>query len=156
MKKLSTSLLALFILSVGCTSINKTMKQPNTLVRFEKQDFEFSEQLTADATTTRILNIDFERLLNKEGATIENEISQGGPLDQAAYKLISSLPVYGTLLNDPTASYALYNLMKANEGYDVIFYPQYEVKVKRPILGLGFILKITDVKVNAKLAKIKE
>ncbi|MCS6832046.1 MAG: hypothetical protein NZ521_00590 [Flammeovirgaceae bacterium] len=44
--------------------------------------------------------------------------------------------------------------MKNNPGYDAVFYPQYEVKVVRPV-GIGGLLKITTVKVTARLGKFK-
>jgi hypothetical protein len=46
--------------------------------------------------------------------------------------------------------------MFTNPGYDVIFYPQYETKISKPALGLGFIVKITKVKTTARLGKLKE
>jgi hypothetical protein len=58
-----------------------------------------------------------------------------------------NIPDIGDYIQDQTANYALYNLMQNNEGYDVVFYPQYKTKVQRPI-GLG-IYTITAVEVTA-------
>jgi hypothetical protein len=58
--------------------------------------------------------------------------------------------------SDKTANYSLYELMTNNPGYDVVFYPQYETKVLKPILGIGFLTKITTVKTTARLGKLKK
>jgi hypothetical protein len=102
--------------------------------------------VVAEATSTTILGIDFSRLFTKKTGTIESG-SAGG-------LSIASIPVVGNLLSDKTANYALYELMSNNPGYDVVFYPQYETKVVRPILGLGFLTKITKVKTTARLGKL--
>jgi hypothetical protein len=132
----------------SCTTINRTMKEPNVRVELKKSDFTLSEQVSAQANATKILGIDFERLFTKRTATSEASASAGISL--------ASLPVVGSVLSDKTANYALYELLQANEGYDVIFYPQYETKVVKPILGIGFIMKITTVKTTARLGKLTE
>ena len=45
--------------------------------------------------------------------------------------------------------------MKANPGYDVVFYPQFETVTKKPVIGIGLFTKITKVKVTARLGKLK-
>jgi hypothetical protein len=135
-------LIVLVAVMAGCTATRRTMKEPNVLVELEKADFTLSSQVEASASTTRILSIDWARLFKKEAGEI-----QSGALS-------FNIPVIGSLLVDPTANYALYNLMKANEGYDVVFYPQYSTTVKAPILGLGFLYKTTDVTVKARLGKL--
>ncbi len=126
----------------GCTGINHSMREPNAHMQWHKADFTYSGQVSAEASTTKILMIDWKRLFKKTTGTVS-----GGS--------VASLPIIGNLLTDATSSYALYELMTANPGYDVIFYPQYEVTTKRPILGIGFIFTKTDVKVTARLAKIE-
>jgi len=129
----------------SCTSLNHSMREPNTRVNLNKADFTLSEQVSAEATSTKIIGIDWSRLFMKKTGTIE-----GG----SGVISIASIPVVGTLVTDKTANYALYELMINNPGYDVVFYPQYETKVVRPI-GLGFIYKITTVKSTARLGKLK-
>lgn len=129
----------------GCTGTNRTMREPNAHMQWEKSDFTYSEQVEASASTTRILMIDWSRLFDKKSGSV-----QGGG---SSLIDLASVPVVGPLLIDRTANYALYELMQANPGYDVVFYPQYETVVKRPI-GLGFIYSKTDVKVTARLGKI--
>lgn len=155
MNKIIISLIIATILGTSCTSLQKSMQQPNTLVNLEKDDFEFSDQVAGSAKSTRVFGIDFQRLFKQEGARVEKESIVEDPFTREVSNLFASIPVYGNLLSDPTANYALYDMMQKNEGYDVVFYPQYEVKVKRPVLGLGFIFKTTEVEVKAKLAKIK-
>ena len=122
------------------------MREPNVRVELEKDDFTLSEQVSASATTTKILGIDFARLLNKNTGSVE-----GGGLANISF---ASIPVVGALVTDKTAGYALFELMKNNPGYDVVFYPQYTTSVSRPVLGLGFILKTTTVTTTARLGKL--
>ena len=131
----------------SCTTLNHSMKAPNTLVNLEKSDFSLSEQLTAEATSTKIFGIDFARIFKSKTGVVEGA---GG----AGSISLASIPVIGNFVGDKTANYSLYNLMEANPGYDVVFYPQYETRVIKPVLGIGFITKITTVKTTARLGKL--
>jgi hypothetical protein len=131
----------------SCTTLNHSMREPNTRVNFTKSDFTLSEQVSAEDKTVKILGIDFERLFKEETGVVDNGASSIS---------MANMPVIGTVLYDKTSNYALYNLMFTNPGYDVIFYPQYETKISKPVLGIGFIVKITKVKTTARLGKLKE
>jgi len=120
------------------------MREPNVRVQLKKSDFTLSEQLSAEASSTKIFTIDFKRLFNNKTGTVEGSQTIS----------LASIPVVGTVLGDKTANYALYELMNSNSGYDVIFYPQYETKISRPFLGIGFIYKKTTVKTTARLGKL--
>ena len=137
----------------SCTSLNHSMREPNSRVNLNKSDFTLSDQVTASATSTKILGIDFERLFMKKTGVVEG----GAAISIASVPVfIASVPVFGDLLLDKTSNYALYELMKSNPGYDVVFYPQYETKVSRPILGIGFIIKNTTVTTKARLGKLNK
>ena len=140
-------LIAVIATFASCTTLNHSMREPNTRVNFTKSDFTLSEQVSAEDKTVKILGIDFERLFKKETGVVDNGASSIS---------LANMPVVGTVLYDKTSNYALYNLMFTNPGYDVIFYPQYETKISKPVLGLGFIVKITKVKTTARLGKLKE
>lgn len=129
----------------SCTTLSKSMKEPNTRVELKKSDFTLSDQVSAEATSSKIIGIDFSRLFNSKTGNIE-----GGTPGLS----LASIPVVGDVLNDKTANFALYELMKNNTGYDVVFYPQYETIVKKPILGIGFFGKTTTVKATARLGKL--
>lgn len=139
--------LAVTILALlsSCTMYNKTIREPNVRVELKKSDFTLSDQVTAEAKSTKIFGIDFERLFVQKTA-----VSQGGSLNIS----LANIPVIGNVVADKTANYALYELMVNNPGYDVIIYPQYETVVERPI-GLG-IYRITTVKVTARLGKLNK
>lgn len=150
MKKVMTIFVAILFASVilsSCTTVNKAMKEPNVRVELESDDFTLSDQVSAEAKSTTILGIDFARIFKKETGTVESSGS--------AAISVASVPVIGTVLEDKTSNYALYDLMNNNEGYDVVFYPQYEKKVVKPILGIGFLTTITTVKATARLGKLK-
>jgi len=127
--------------------MNKTLREPNVKVNLTKEDFVLSDQVSSEATSTKIIGFDFARLFMKK----TGDIVSGAPAINMA-----NIPVVGTMLLDRTANYALYELMLNNPGYDVIFYPQYETKIVRPILGIGFFTKITTVKATARLGKLKK
>jgi len=155
MKKMNFKSLAFVaLLAAGissCTTINKSMREPNNRVQFSKSDFTLSDQLSAEANTTKIFGIDFARLFTKKTGTIE----AGGSVSSLIN--LASLPVVGGFVSgDKTVNYSLYEMMNANPGYDVVFYPTYEIKVVKPIIGIGFILKTTHVKSTARLGKLNK
>jgi hypothetical protein len=135
------------LLFMSCTTINKSMREPNTLLELKKEDFILSEQKNSSASATQIFGIDFSRLFTKKTGTVKNSGAEG----------ISSfsIPIIGNYLSNKTSAYSLYNLMKENPGYDVVLYPQFDTKVVRPFLGLGFIIRKTDVNVTSRLGKFK-
>ena len=145
--KTITLFAALAIFFNSCTSVRQSMREPNVRVELNKDDFDFSSQVSGSAETKRVLGIDWWRLFDKKSGGIAS--------DQATIDL-ASIPVIGTVLIDATSNYALWEIMQANKGYDVVFYPQYEKTVKRPVLGLGFIYSKTNVTATCRLAKIKK
>ncbi len=149
MKKIILVLSVVVLTATSCTSLNHSMREPNTRLELSKSDFNLSDQVSASAKTTKILSIDFARLFSKKTGTIEQDRS---------YSDLSSvsIPVIGNFMKDYTSNYALFELMAKNPNYDVVLYPQYETKISRPFLGLGFILKITDVKATARLGQLKK
>ncbi len=148
-KTILTGVIAIITIFSSCTNVNKSMREPNTRVNLEKKDFILSEQVSGEATTTQILGIDFARLFKKTSGTVNKDGAVAGPMGIN----IASIPVIGGFIVNPTASYALYDVMEKNKGYDVAFYPQFEVTVTRPI-GLGFIYKVTTVKATTRLGKL--
>jgi hypothetical protein len=140
------------------------MKTSPDYLLLNRTDFELSDQVHAQATTTRVLGIDWNRLFRWESAAIGTDLSQGiglptggvsagGTADgvNIAYNVIANLPVIGSIIKGNTASYALSNLMRDTPGYDVILYPQYY----RTIRGFAPIYTKTEVKVTARLGKLK-
>lgn len=71
MRKINILIAVLFLaLFSSCTMYNKTMREPNVLFDLKKSDLTLSDQVTAEAKSTRIFGIDFERLfLQKTGYT---------------------------------------------------------------------------------------
>ena len=116
-------------------------------VELNRSDFDLTEQETAEATSVKILNIDFARLFTNKTGFVD-EMNNG---------VISatSIPVVGQYLADRTTSYAFYNLMDNNPGTDFIFYPQTEKKLICPVLGICLINSITTVRVTSRLGTFK-
>ena len=140
-------ILYVLLMTISCTSVHQSMKEPMSSVLFTKSDFLLSDQVTAEATSVTIFGIDWARLFSKKTGNID---------DQSASINAANIPVIGSLVSDRTKNYALYNLMSQNSGYDVVFYPQYRTQVSKPFLGLGFIFKITVVNATARLGKLRD
>lgn len=170
MKKiLFVSVVLLSTLLSSCSMSNIAMREPNHRIEFVKGDFEFSEQVEAQATSVKILMIDWARLFNNKtgetsltgasgqsnansGALILNGVTPLDILDETAIANVTAIiPVLGNQLKNLAASNALYNLMKENPGYDVVIYPQYETKK----FFIPIFYSKTTVKVKARLGKIK-
>jgi hypothetical protein len=151
MKKIFVLFVGVAALLSSCTSVNKSMREPNTRLNLERKDFTLSDQVTGEATCTKILGIDFARLFLKESGGTQNDNAMAPMLPIS----LSMIPVIGGFVTDATAGYALYDMMKKNPGYDVVLYPQFETTVKRPI-GIGFIYKVTTVKTTARLGKLNK
>ncbi|MDX9770179.1 MAG: hypothetical protein RBT19_07440 [Tenuifilaceae bacterium] len=155
-----------FVMSIlvfgSCSVTDRAMQTPNYHIEFYKSDFEYSPQVTAEATMVRVLGIDWSRLFNWNSATISNSNEFSSPnldvsvgttvlVDPIVGVVSAIIPVLGDQVKGGVRSYALYNLMAENPGYDVVVYPQYEVK--KYIVPI-FYSKRT-AKVTARLAKIK-
>ncbi len=123
-------MLLIATLSSCSTFVNQSIRETNARVEFTKSDFTLSDQVTGEASVLRIFGIDFSRSFNKETGDIF---------------------VYGNKVNSRAQRYAIYNLLSKNKGYDVIFYPQYEVVQKG-----SFLFGKTTVKVTAKLGKLNK
>jgi len=142
-------LIALIVVCAsGCVTNQKEMREPNSRVDFVKSDFKFSDQLTGEGKDTKILGIDFYRI--GHSSDMGSTKTDGGGISWAM------IPIIGNYLGDESTNYALYDLMTKNPGYDVVFYPQYEKRIHKPFLGIGFIYKKTTVKVVARLGKLKD
>jgi len=139
---------SLIVLFSNCSTLNHSMREPDTRVNLSKSDFSLSEQVSAEAKSVKVLGIDWKRFFNKKTAAVDGK---GNPLISMV-----SIPVIGNIVTDMTANYSLYELMTGNPGYDVVFYPQYETKVIKPVLGIGFFTKITTVKTTARLGKLNQ
>ncbi len=138
---------AAMLLFTSCTSTNKMMREPNVRVELGMDDFTLSNQVTAEATSKKIIGIDWDRLFLLETGTIQK--------GNAMRINLASIPVIGAAVADQTANYALYQLMQDNPGYDVVYYPQFETTIVKP-WGVGIIVRTTTVKVTARLGKLKK
>lgn len=126
----------------SCSVSSHIIQQPNTYVEMKKDDFTFSQQVTGEATETRILGIDWNRLfIHKYGAT-----ERGGLIGAIGF-----VPLYGyNLVPTRVEAYALHDMFSKTPGYDVVFYPSFEKqKFVFPIL-----FSRTKVTVKARLAKV--
>lgn len=115
------------------------MREPNLRFEFNSNDITLSEQFSAEATTIRILGINWKRLFKKANDGYVNN---------------ASVPIIGTFIEDKAVNEALYSLMQEHPGYDVVLYPQYHKEVHKPVLGTHIYSK-TTVKVTARLGKLK-
>lgn len=124
------------LLLASCSSMKNSIREPEAYIKYDKEEFDYSEQLTGEATSVKIIGIDWKRLFSVEKGAI------------------SSSHVSGLAPKNKNEKLALYNLMAANPGYDFIVYPQYEVYTKAP--GMGIFYRKTEVKATARLAKTND
>ncbi len=143
MKKLALLLVCgitvLFMSS--CHTYRHSMREPNAYVEYHADDFILSDQVTGEASVTRVIGIDWAHLFGTK--KIANTPDFG-----------TSIPVIGLKVEDG-ANYALYNMMQKNPGYDVVIYPQVEAYRYAPVLGTDIYSK-TTYKVTARLGKLKK
>lgn len=128
------------LLASSCQSYRHTMREPNNRVEFVASDFEFSAPVTGEATITRVLGVNWEHLF---GTSYTGTTNNG-----------FDLPIIGNFLPSDGAAEAMYDMMRRNPGYDVIFYPQVEVHRNAPVLGTD-LYSTTTYKVTARLGKLK-
>lgn len=127
------------LLFSSCVSSSRSMKSVDNRIEFVKNDFDYSDQVSGEATQVKIFGIDWARLFNKKWG----EISGSG------YSI--EIPVIGAYLSKGVNSYAVFNMIRDNPGYDVVLYPQFESQVTNLI-----IMKSTKVKVTARLGRIRK
>lgn len=162
-KSLYLILFSAIVSFTGCSISNMSMKQPNNHIEFYKNDFEYSPQVTGEATSIKVLMIDWARLFKwNEGKVGDNTqtiqpanlVMNAQPdLPYPLAGVISAvIPVLGESGKGSVTSYALYDMMKQHPGYDVVIYPQYETKK----FVIPFIYSKTTVKATARLGKIKD
>lgn len=139
------------------------MKQPNNHIEFYKSDFEYSPQVSGEATSVKVFMIDWARLFSWNTGEVSGEnlgakteitsinVAAQFVTDGFAGVLNAIIPVIGDFGKDRVNQFALYEMMKNNPGYDLVLYPQYETK--KFIIPLFY--SKTKVKATARLGKIK-
>lgn len=131
----------------SCIGINKSLDRPNYHVQFKKEDFEYSNQVSGEATETKIFFIDWERLLLKKSGDFGALSNASDPISN----VISTIPIIGGNTGIGAAKYAVHNIIKDNPGYDAVLFPQYDIESKNFL-----IVTYTKVKVSARLGKLKK
>ena len=143
MKALKSILLIAVVVfgMASCNVYNRSMKEATSYVEFKAEDFTLSPQVTGEATVTRVLGIDWSKIF--------------GSIEEGDARGILDISIVGSPISPYRDSKeALYDMMKKNPGYDVVFYPQYQVEKKAPILGTDLYSK-TTIKATARLGKLK-
>ena len=132
MKKVLLILLTILLFS-SCSVSTSSIKNPNNYVEFVKNDFEFSDQVSSSAKINFLLGIPLSNT-RKIGKFSKNSVQFIG---------------FRSKLNK-AEDVAIYNLLKKHPEYDVVLYPKFETK------SSGFIFTSSEVKVTARLAKLKK
>ncbi len=129
------ALIAVLALTVtGCSATLKTIEEGKVHFELNSNDYVLSQPVTGEATVTRVLGIDWARLFTTTAGFVESNAS-----------------IVGVALSG-NEMYAIYDLLEKNPGYDFVFYPQTTTKT----VGVTGIFTKTDVKVTARLAKLKK
>jgi hypothetical protein len=159
------SLLPLAILAFlsSCTVSRNSMREANYQLWLHHEDLEFSPQVIGEAKQTKVLMVDWNRLLGRKW-----ELGQFGnlPTDPFAPQVSGNASVVAgretALVNfiangiiginnvSRVEQMAMYDLMRKNPGYDMIIFPQFEARRKWFVVGSK-----TNVFVKARLARLK-
>lgn len=131
MKKILLLLIAFSMFS--CTSLTSTIKNTPNYIEFNKNDFEYTKQVTSTAKINFLFGIPLSNT-RKSG-----KFSDGS----------TSIVGFRSKLNK-AEDVAIYNLLKENPGYDLVLYPKFDTK------SSGFIFTSAQVTVSARLAKLKK
>ena len=120
--------------ATSCSTTFQTMREPNVHFELTSNDYVLSDQVTGEATITRVLGIDWMRILNQKLGSFE-------------------APVMGLNLRlNYDSLYAIYDLLEKHPGWDFVMYPQVETVSE----GVTGIYTNTTVKVTARLGKFKK
>jgi len=118
---------------VSCTTLTSTIKNTPNYIEFEKNDFEYTEQVSSTSKIDFFMGIPLSNT-RKSGKFSDGSFSIVG--------LRSSL--------DKAEDAAIYQLLQDNPGYDLVLYPKFDTKFS------GFIVTSAEVTVTARLAKLKK
>jgi len=157
-------LYSLFAIALtSCTISRNSMREANYQLWLHHEDLELSSQVTGEAKQTKVLMVDWNRLLGRN-----YEFGQFGnlPSDPLAKPLNGNVSgvagrefsavnfVINGLIGINNVSrveqMAMYDLMRKNPSYDMIIFPQFEARRKWFFVGSK-----TNVVVKARLARLK-
>ena len=134
MKRLLPILLVVLLAS-SCSATYRTMREPNVRFELTGHDYVLSDEaVTGQATVVYVFGIDWAHLFGGKTGAI-------------------NAPIFG--LSDIISgaeTYAIYDLMQKNPGYDFVMYPQ----VTKTIKGFPLIFNKVNVEVKARMGKLKK
>ena len=89
----------------SCMSTQMTVSRSVPEIQLKPENLDITQQMEATAVTVRVFGIDWERLFSSRSAAIRGSV-------------YTPVPIV-----DKTDQYAVYSLLKQNEGYDMVLYP---------------------------------
>jgi hypothetical protein len=122
------------ITSIGTSKVN---------IDFEmgRGDMEVTEQKTAEGKATKLFG--FWTIAKKTYGTINSS---------GFAEMPSPVPFIGASVSGTSQLIAMYNLKKANSGYDFILYPSFEYTYRKILFG---IVRKENSKVTARMGRLK-
>lgn len=155
--------LALLALLSSCTVSRNSMREANYQLWLHHEDLEFSPQVTGEAKQTKVLLVDWDRLLGRKwefgqfgnlpgdpfAPQLNGNVVGAGTPENAAINFVVN-GIIGINNVSRVEQMAMYDLMRKNPGYDMIIFPQFEARRKWFIIGSK-----TNVMVKARLARLK-
>jgi len=135
MKRLLPILILVVLFATSCSTTFRTMREPNVRFELTGEDYTISDEaVSGEATVVYVLGIDWKRLF--------------GRADRADF----NTPVMGTFnIIRGAETYAIFDLMEKNPGYDFVMYPQ----VTKESYRVFPFYKRVKVNVKARLGKLK-
>ncbi len=144
-----TLLLPLLLGSIACTVTTKRIREVDYPLHTRNAPYEFSKWQVASGRQTKILTVDFKRLLNRQVGVIDSpQWTYPVTLDSSRY-LPQRYNAGYSYFGAGAYNQAIYNLISENPEYDVIAQPLFEVK--RFVVPLFYAR--TTVTLKARLGK---
>ena len=169
MKKILTLISILLI--TGCAVNKYSTSEIDNRLELTVNDLEISEPFVAEAQVIKFLGIDFARLFKKEvgeygsiSVTSSEGTSYSYNSSESSYGSVNTSTtitsqvtniiskVLGPIIGSEASIYALYTLLNEHPDYDFILYP----RVEERRTGVPFLFTTTNVKVIARLGKLKQ
>lgn len=133
MKRLLPILILVVLLASSCSTTFRTMREPNVRFELTGNDYVLSDEAVGEASVLYVLGVDWKRLF--------------GHTDRAEF----DAPVMGlTNIVKGAETYAIYDLMQKNPGYDFVMYPQFTKTYK----SFPLLYSRVNVKVKARMGKL--
>lgn len=130
-KTMFLAIIMIAMFATSCSSTYRAIKEPPVKFELYSSDYVLSEPVTGEASVNIFLGVDWKRLFSSKSATV----SDGN--------VVTLIPI------TTSESYAIYDLLEKNPGWDFVMYPQIVTKSS----GLYPLYSHKKIQVTARLGR---